>query len=108
MASLFFYYIFCMFPATNKEPRLILLQPSPKYSREANKSTYLPYFKRFPNQKFHSQEKRRGEEAVAPRRFFTEEKEQPVLETTQNQVFSSYSIKERSPGKLRPSNLSLI
>ncbi len=90
-----------MFPATTKE-RGLLLQPSPKYSRDANKSTYLPYFKRFPHQKFHSQEKRRHEEPapVAPRRFFTEEKEQP--EPTQQQ-FSSFSIKERSPGKLRPS-----
>ena len=89
-----------MFPATNKE-RQPLVQPSPKYSRDANKSTYLPYFKRFPHQKFHSQEKRRHEEPplIAPRRFFTEEKEQP--EQTQQQ-FSSFSIKERSPGKLRP------
>lgn len=64
-----------MFPATIKEPRQMLLQPSPKYSRDANKSTYLPYFKRFPNQKFHSQEKRRNDEPnLAPRRFFTEEK----------------------------------
>lgn len=92
--------LYLMFPATTKE-RGLLLQPSPKYSREANKSTYLPYFKRFPHQKFHSQEKRRHEEqaAVAPRRFFTEEKEQP--EPTQQQ-FSSFAIKERSPGKLRP------
>jgi hypothetical protein len=89
-----------MFPATNKE-RQLLLQPSPKYSRDANKSTYLPYFKRFPHQKFHSQEKRRHDEpaVLAPRRFFTEEKEQP--DQTQQQ-FSSFSIKERSPGKLRP------
>lgn len=64
-----------MFPATNKEQRQMLLQPSPKYSRDAHKSTYLPYFKRFPNQKFHSQERKRTEETViAPRRFFTEEK----------------------------------
>jgi hypothetical protein len=92
--------LYLMFPATTKE-RGLLLQPSPKYSRDANKSTYLPYFKRFPHQKFHSQEKRRHEEpaVVAPRRFFTEEKEQP--EPTQQQ-FSSFAIKERSPGKLRP------
>ena len=95
-----------MFPATNKE-RQLLVQPSPKYSRDANKSTYLPYFKRFPHQKFHSQEKRRHEEPklIAPRRFFTEEKEQP--EQT-HQQFSSFSIKERSPGKLRPRFSHLI
>lgn len=50
-----------MFPSTNKDIRQMLLQPSPKYSRDANKSTYLPYFKRFPHQKFLSQEKKRHE-----------------------------------------------
>jgi hypothetical protein len=86
-----------MFPATNKE-RQLLLQPSPKHSRDANKSTYLPYFKRFPHQKFHSQEKRRHDEPqpLVPRRFFTEEKEKELLEPTHTQApqqFSSYSIK---------------
>ena len=65
-----------MCPSANKDYRQILFGSSPKYSRDANKSTYLPYFKRFPHQKFMSQEKKRHEEAriSQPKRFFTEEK----------------------------------
>jgi len=63
-----------MFPATNKDFRQVLLQPSPKYSRDVNKSTYLPYYKRLPHQKYLSQERKRFEEpnCLQFRRFFTE------------------------------------
>ena len=50
---------------------------SPNNVRGNNKSTYLPYFKRFPNSKFLSQEKKRINEDYVdnskskPRRFFT-------------------------------------
>jgi hypothetical protein len=61
-----------MFPSTTKDGHA---NASPKH-REANRSTYLPYFKRFPNQRFLSHERRKQEEEVAPpaRRFFTEER----------------------------------
>lgn len=62
-----------MFPATTKEGRL-LLGHSPK--NRDNKSTYLPYFKRFPNQRFHSHDRKRpgdNEHHIKrpSRRFFT-------------------------------------
>jgi len=47
-----------MFPNTTKyrKPMLILESKdrSPKDRLEINKSTHLPYFKRFPNSKFQS------------------------------------------------------
>ncbi len=44
------YNIIGMFPTTTKEGSSHISQ-SPKH-RDANRSTYLPYFKRFPNQRF--------------------------------------------------------
>jgi hypothetical protein len=63
-----------MFPSTYVDSRQLIAGPSPKHLREGNKSTYLPYFKRFPHQKFMSQEKKRHEGAIIPqpKRFFTE------------------------------------
>jgi hypothetical protein len=60
-----------MFPATTKDGRSGI-SGSPK-NREGNRSTYLPYFKRFPNQRFLSHDRKRSEEHPhpAPRRFFT-------------------------------------
>lgn len=81
------------------------MQPSPKYTRDANKSTYLPYFKRFPHQKFLSQEKKRYEEppTAHPRRFFTEEKSDHDPDPPAYlKIYSNSSIKEPSPGKIRP------
>ena len=96
-----------MFPTTTKDNRLRFGRPSPKAARDPNRSAYLPYFKRFPNQKFHSQERRRQPEQPqsVPRRFFSEEKEQLEKDSkpTPSRLFSNPSIKERTPGKIRPS-----
>jgi hypothetical protein len=49
-----------MFPSASKDNKILLpTYLSPKEQRDSNKSTYLPYFKRFPNHKFLSQERKR-------------------------------------------------
>ena len=50
-----------MFPTPSKDNKLLMFNPSssPSDRNQANRSTQLPYFKRFPNSKFLSQERKR-------------------------------------------------
>ena len=49
-----------MFPSPNRDHRLLVFNPSPSIERSnINKSAHLPYFKRFPHNKYLSQERAR-------------------------------------------------
>lgn len=91
-----------MFPSPSKEGRPAqIVAISPKHVRENNRSTYLPYFKRFPNHKFHSQERSRPSQDPVKneraRRFFTEEHESNApSDSAFAKAFSSATIKQKS------------